>query len=222
MRAAFGHFAVLNHEDAVGAADGGKAVRDDEGRAPLERGNDGLLNLLLRFGIDGGGGLVQHEDGGPGDQRAGEGDQLLLSRGKAVSALADVGIIALLELQDEILRVDQPGGLLDFLVGRVQTAIADVLADGAGEQVRLLKHIAQMRLKPQLRALAVVHAVDQDASLGRLIEAADQVYDGALSAARFAHQRDGLARLHVQVEVLQHLFAAGIPERHVLKPNIAL
>ena len=83
-----------------------------------------------------------------------------------------------------------------------------------------LQHIAQVALQPKLAAGAVVRAVDENAPLRGLVEAADQVDDGALAAAGFAHQRHGLPVIDVQVEVLQHLLAVLVAEGHVLKVNV--
>ena len=41
--------------------------------------------------------------------------------------------------------------------------------------MRRLQHVADVRVQPQLAALARVAAVDQDAALGRLKEAADKI-----------------------------------------------
>ena len=41
-------------------------------------------------------------------------------------------------MADEAVGVGQPGGGADLLVGGVQLAVADVVGDGAGEQVGIL------------------------------------------------------------------------------------
>ena len=58
--------------------------------------------------------------------------------------------------------VDQPGGLLDLRVGRTEAAVADVLANGALEEVGRLQDDAQLGLEPAERAIAVVDAIEED------------------------------------------------------------
>src|SRR5699024_5536237 len=102
---------------------------------------------------------------------------------------------------------------LDLLVGGVEPAEADVLADGAGEQMRLLKHIAQMRLQPEDATLAVVDAVDENPALRRLVKPADEVDDGRLAAARLADERDRLPRRDLERKVREHFLAGAVVER---------
>ena len=81
MGAVLDDAALGDDQDAVGIFDGGQAVGHDEAGAAGEHLGDGVLDGLLGFRVDGGGGLVQHEDGRVGQDGAGEGDQLLFARG---------------------------------------------------------------------------------------------------------------------------------------------
>ena len=54
----------LKDVDHIGVADGGKAVRDHEGRAVLHQGIHAALDVPLGTGIDRACGLVKHQDGG--------------------------------------------------------------------------------------------------------------------------------------------------------------
>ena len=56
--AALGDAAVLHDHDAVRLADGGEAVRDDEGGAALEQRLQRLLDQDLGMGVDGGGRFI--------------------------------------------------------------------------------------------------------------------------------------------------------------------
>ncbi len=51
----------------------------------------------------------------------------------------------------------------------------------------ILQHIADVGVEPQLAALAVVHAVNEDLSLRRLEEPAGQIDKGALAGPRLAY-----------------------------------
>jgi hypothetical protein len=53
MRSAFEDAAFFDDENAVGGADGGEAVGDDEADAAMEDGFEALLVELFGFGVDG-------------------------------------------------------------------------------------------------------------------------------------------------------------------------
>ena len=73
---------------------------------PLQELHQRLLDLQLGIGIDAGGGFVEHEDLGVGDQRAGKADQLALAERKIAAALFELGVVALGQPHDELVRAD--------------------------------------------------------------------------------------------------------------------
>ena len=80
------------------------------------------------------------------------------------AALADDGVVALLEGFDELVAVRDPADRDDLLAGGVWPRIADVLRDRPVEQEVVLQHDAQV-----LPVVAQAHprevaAVDQDAA----------------------------------------------------------
>lgn len=62
MGAAGDEASVLHDVDGAGVADGRKTVGDDNGGASLHELIEGLLDLLFRLSVEGGGGLVEQED----------------------------------------------------------------------------------------------------------------------------------------------------------------
>ena len=162
--------AVLYDEDEIRVLDGGQSVGDHDGRAPADDRIDGSLDLLLRERIDRGGRLVEHNDLRLRQDGPGEGDQLFFAGGQHVAALSHVGIQTLFELRDDAFRRYEPDRFPDLLFRRVRTAVHEVFAYGAGEQVRRLQHVAQRRVQPKLRTVSGVAPVDQQAALRRLVE----------------------------------------------------
>ena len=222
MPALLGDPAVLKQQDAVGRADGGQAVRDDEAGAALQGLLDRVLDEHLGFRIHRGGGLVQHKQPGIVQDGAGKGDQLLFACGQPAAALAHLAVIALVHLPDEGISIDQPGGGHGLLPAGLRIGVAQVVHHRAREQVRLLQHIAQGGLQPQLAALPVIHAVDQDAPGSGLIKAAQQVHDGGFAGAGGADDGDGLARPDVQIKITEDLGAVLVAEGDVLKGDGAM
>ena len=160
--AAFDDPPLAYDQNTISVANGGEPVGYHQaGAVPEDRG-DGLLNELLRLRVDGAGGFVQHEDAGIGQDHPGEADELLLAGGQADAPFAHLGVVALGLLQDELLGVDQPGGPLHLLQGGVGATVADIIRDGAGEQVGGLEYVPKAALEPQLGPGPIVLAVDVD------------------------------------------------------------
>ena len=91
-----GDFAVAHVEDAVGDLGGLGVVGDHQ---------DGLVELAAGgaehfedgvgvFGVEVAGGLVGEDDGGAGDEGAGDGDALLLAAGELVGAVIEAAVDA--------------------------------------------------------------------------------------------------------------------------------
>ena len=102
-----------------------------------------ILRLALQ--VDVGGGLVEDQDPRVGDQRAGEREQLALPGRQLGSALADLGVVAVGQLGDELIGSDRPRGRRDLLVAGVGAAEGDVLPHRPGEQERLLRDDPHLR-----------------------------------------------------------------------------
>ncbi len=62
VAAAFDDATVVDDEDAVGVADGGKTMSDDEAGAALHQTFEGFVDEPLALGIEGGGGFIEEQD----------------------------------------------------------------------------------------------------------------------------------------------------------------
>ena len=89
----------------VGMHDGRQPVRDHDGGAALAQLGDGVLDVALGFGVERGGRLVEQDDRRVLDQRAGDGDALALAAGQLHAVFADLGVVAVREAGDEVVRV---------------------------------------------------------------------------------------------------------------------
>jgi hypothetical protein len=130
--------AVLDHIDVIRLIDKARAVaRQDGGSAghqPIQRGDD----QRLAVGLDTARWLVEQQDVGVGQKRAGDADALLLPAGKTNAALADVGVVAARELHDELVGIRRFCGGDHLLHRRFAVAVADVVDDAVVEEERLL------------------------------------------------------------------------------------
>ena len=86
---------AVDHQDLVGAADGGQPVRDHQRRPSLQRGGQRPLHRDLGLAVQVGGRLVEDDDGRRLEQHPRDGQPLLLAAGEPVPAVADHGVQAL-------------------------------------------------------------------------------------------------------------------------------
>ncbi len=75
-----------------------------------------LLDQVFSFHIDAGSRVIENEDSGIEQQRARDGDTLLLPAGERDAALADPGIVAIRQRHDKIMDASDFGGGDDLLL----------------------------------------------------------------------------------------------------------
>src|SRR5579872_293876 len=113
-------------------------MRDDQGSASFDHAAERVAHLELGLGIDTRGRLVKDQNFRLVCQRAGEGDKLLLTGRKRRSALPDFFVESLRQSTDELPKVDIFYRLLHVRILNPLGAEADVAANRAGEQERIL------------------------------------------------------------------------------------
>ena len=79
MRAGLDDAPAVEHDDGIGVDNGGQAVGDDQDGAVRGEGGQRLLDLALGVRVGVGGGLVEQEDRGVGEEGAGDGDALVVT-----------------------------------------------------------------------------------------------------------------------------------------------
>ena len=173
-RAEFDKPPPFQHADQVGTADGGKAVRDDDGRAAFHELLQRPEKVTLGPGIQGGGGFIQDENRSILQECAGDRDALTLAAGEIHAAFAQRGVESLGQFQDEILRLGAAGRQPDLFLGRLRVSLRDVFANGGREEEGILENNADPRPKPRETQLTVVAAVEKHRALRRVVKAQQQ------------------------------------------------
>src|SRR4051794_21880188 len=115
MRALLAYLAVMEHDDAVGALDGRKTMRDDDRGAIAHHALDGLLDELFGLRVNRTGRLVKDEQRRVESQRTRKRDELLLSDRESRPALLHFRFITSGEPLDKTLGVNLARGPLDAL-----------------------------------------------------------------------------------------------------------
>jgi hypothetical protein len=171
MGAVLDQAAALERDDAIRRPHGREPVRDDEDGARLGDLHHVLLNDALALVVEGAGRLVEDQDARIGDERAGNGDALALAARERRAALADDGVVALAQLEDEFVRSREPRRCDDTLHRHGRIGERDVLAHRAVEQHVLLQDHADLAAQPCRVGHGEIHAVDQDGPALRNVEA---------------------------------------------------
>lgn len=125
--------ALAEHEDDICVLHRGEAVRDDDHGAALTSALKGRLDQLLALGIEGARRLVEEQDVGAADERARNGDALLLAAGERHAAGANVGVVAFGQGHDEVVHLGLAADAVELFVrnGGLVDAEENVFANGA-------------------------------------------------------------------------------------------
>ena len=95
----------MNHEQPLAVADRAQPMSDHNRRAPFHGAVEGLLHDLLALLVEGAGGFIQDEDLRVLDQRASNGDSLLLTA-RELGALESAFLVeAFVELELSFLKI---------------------------------------------------------------------------------------------------------------------
>ena len=116
LRPARGDPAVVEHDDVVRERDRRESVSDDDRRSSAHDLAQPGSDLRLRGRVDRRGCVIEDEDPRIDQERTGDRDALALSSGEGDAALADDGLVAVWELEDELVCLSCARGSLDRLV----------------------------------------------------------------------------------------------------------
>ena len=105
---------------------------------------DGFHQLLFVFGVDIGGGFIQNDDGRVFQHGPGDGEPLAFAAGEGSSRLADDGVVALGQFQNEIVAAGLFRRRNHLIHGRVRLPKRMLLAIGIVEQIYVLEHEAEI------------------------------------------------------------------------------
>jgi hypothetical protein len=137
--------------------------------------------------------LVEDQDRGVPDERAGDGQPLPLPSGQGRGPLAEDGVVAIGHGRDEVVGGRLLGRGDDVLGRRPLAAVGDVLRHGAAQQQRLLQHHADLLPQGVEGELPDVQAVDEDGARVRVVQPRQELGDRALARAAVSDERHGLA-----------------------------
>ena len=130
--ASLNNLSAVQHQDLVGVTDRLQPVSDHQNGLVPSQGFNGLLQPVLILRVYIGGGLVQDYDGSVFQDSPSNGDALLLAAGKTGTTLADDGVIALGQGENEVVATGFLRRSHHFLVGGTRASKLDVVFHRVG------------------------------------------------------------------------------------------
>src|SRR5450631_4475530 len=154
----------VQHGDAVGIADGGDAVRNEDGGAAAHDVAQVIEDLVFGVGVDAGERVVEDQNLGIANQGAGNRRALLLSAGERDAAFSHHRIVAFGKTLDVDCNVGRVGRVVNLLVGGGVDSQGDVLADAVAEQESFLGHESNVLAQRCDGIISNRTAIDQNGS----------------------------------------------------------
>src|SRR5467141_5194359 len=111
---------LVEHQDAMGCTYGRQTMGNEEHRASPAHLREIMLNNGFGLVVERTGGFVEDEDTRVADQRTRNRQALTLATGEGTAVLAHRGIVAFGQLQDELVRASEFGGLDNALHGHAR------------------------------------------------------------------------------------------------------
>ena len=128
--------------------------------------------------------LVEDQDSRIAQDRAGDCDALALTAGETHAALSDFRVVTARERAHEVVDVGLARRAADFVVGRIEPSVADVLQNRRAKQLGILGNDRDRAAQIREAHRRDVDAVDPNRALLRNVEARNEVDDRRLAGAR--------------------------------------
>ena len=178
-------------------------VRDDERRRAVFDLPQRLLHVRFELRVERARRLVENQNLRPPQKRARDREPLPLSARQLDAAVADGRVVRAGQAVDELISRRPLGRRPDGVIVRQRRAVADVVADAAREQRRLLHDRGDLRAQPsRIERPDVVPSCKYPPLVG-IVKAQQQVEQRRLARTRLPHNRDDVARRHVQIDAFQ-------------------
>src|SRR4051812_21440993 len=222
VRALFDDPAVLEDDDEIRVPDRREPVGDDEGSSPGEQPAEGELDPSLGADVDARRRLVEDQNPRIREKRPCKGDELSLAERQAPSSFGHLGLVAVLESLDELVRTDSLRGRDDVALTRAGPPEGDVLPHGPGKEKSLLRDDPELPAQALLRHLPEVVAVDRDSSLAGVVKSGEELGDRRLAGAGVPDERHGRPRGDVEVDSVEDLSRLAVAEADVVEVDVPL
>lgn len=167
----FSQGSLVHHDDFVGPANGGQAMGDNKGRAPLDNFFNGILDEMLRLCIDAGRCFIEDEDIRLVYESPGKTQKLALALGECGSSFGDGMIEALGKLSNKRGGIDKFRGFPDPLIADLFIKKGDIAPNISGKEEDILKNGYDTASEEMLIVVLDGVAINEDFTLVDVIKA---------------------------------------------------
>jgi hypothetical protein len=161
--------------------------------------------------------VVEHQNRWVGQRGAGQCDALPLPARQRVAPFADHGVVAMRQIEDEVVCLGDARRGLDVGIAGTRAGEGDVLLDGRREQEALLEHDVDCRAQRRQREVTNVGPIEPHGPAARVVEASHQQGESGLARAGCTDEPDSLARLNGQRDAMQGGRSVCVPEADVVE-----
>ena len=216
--------AVFHNNDHVRILHGGNTLGDDQLGGAGDLFPEGLPDGSVGLGVHRGGGVVQNQDLGLFQQGTGDAKTLLLTAGNIGAALLDLMVVAIGEAFDEIVGAGQLADMDQFLISSIGVAPAEVVFDGAGEELIFLQNHGNVVTEHFQIIVTDIDAADLQRAFADIIQTGDQLHQGRFTGTGTAQDTHGCAGGDVQIHFLQSavLCSSAVAEADIFKVDGAV
>src|SRR5262245_26853198 len=141
------------------------------------------LNLLLRLRVERRGRFIEKKNRCVLQERASDGEPLLLAAGKQATFVAYDRLITLRLGHYEVVRVSRGRRRVDLFFGRIQPAKLNVLKNSIVEEKSILRHQPDLLAERILGQAAQIISIHPNGARRRLVEPQNEGKDRALASA---------------------------------------
>ena len=176
--AALNDATLVQHADLVGIANGGEAMGHSHRCACLHQTLQGILHQAFALSIEGRCGLIEDEDGRVLQDGTSNTHTLSLTTRETTASVADVRIVAVFALSDELMSVGNLCSLNNLLL-KVRRVLFDaksnIVSEAIIEKDSLLVHISDELAQGVQTQVLYVDAIDEHFAFLYVVVARDKI-----------------------------------------------
>ena len=140
MGTAFNNLSMVKHHDRIAVAYRGETVGNDEYGPAFHQAVHACLNQAFRMGIYRTGCFIHDKHRRIGNCCPGDGKKLSLSLGKPLTIILHHRVITILHHHNEVVGTSKLCGLDDLILGGIKLTEPDIIPDGSGKEMGILKN----------------------------------------------------------------------------------
>src|SRR5271156_904015 len=197
-------------------------MRNHKHSPPSHQISQRRLHIQLALHIQRRSRFVENQDRSVLQNRPCNRQPLSLSPAQARTFLANLRVVPLRHVEDEVMRERHSRRLLYLAHWNIRLAIRNVVPHRIVEQHRLLRHLADLLTQRSDRHIPQIMSINQNPSFIHIEESRNQIHQRRFSGTTRSDKRNHLAWLHRQIDAVQNLLRlslALIRKAHILKSN---